>query len=365
MVLLLLVFLAYSTFVASKMFPETESKWRTQNIKERKLEVKTSYDFTLKSKVEEEAGKVYIRRLQVTPSPACVLASDRQVQDVKRFCANTTNTFSALSIDTTFNIDDFYVTPTAYRHLLLADRRTGKPPLLIIDSDGCKDFDAKLESLENVWNSREKKWRCAVLSNSSEAEFHKYFVANVAENIKKKMIAPVRKRAGLRESFFNNNGAESKRQRIKAREGQMYGEWKRAWTEVVDLLKEEEEERNCERAIVDEGPYKIGQPYSSKLQVAFSTYISKSHAQNEKFNKRVHELTMEAALIQENVSVNHAKKNFTEYAYKNVPKSVGGKPGEAERKRKRLPQTQRSTSEYRERIATPLKPTLDTTTFKV
>ena len=48
-----------------------------------------------------------------------------------------------------------------------------------------------------------------------------------------------------------------------------------------------------------------------------------------------------------------------------MPKSVGGKPGEAERKRKRLPQTQRSTSEYRERIATPPKPTLDTTTFKV
>ena len=29
----------------------------------------------------------------------------------------------------------------------------------LIDSDGCKDFDAKLESLENVWNSREKKSR--------------------------------------------------------------------------------------------------------------------------------------------------------------------------------------------------------------
>ena len=116
---------------------------------------------------------------------------------------------------------------------------------------------------------------------------------------------------------------------------------------------------------MDEGPYKIGQPYSSKLQVAFSTYISKSHAQKEKINKRVHELMMEAALIQENLSVHHAKKNLTECAYKNVPKSVGGKPGEAEQKRKRLPQTQRSTSEYSERIATPPKPTLDTTTFKV
>ena len=441
---------------------------QVENAKYRGKETRSQdelYDLTLKSKVEEEAGKVYIRRLQVAPSPACVLASDRQVQDVKRFCANTTNTFSVLSIDTTFNIGDFYVTPTTYRHLLLEDRRTGKPPLLLgptlihtrknsdtfsyfgatitgldngtknirfvgsdredavekgmspylpiatwlackrhveedckrklrslgisaeyctaflqdifgsdvnhekglIDSDGCMDFDAKLESLENVWNSREKRSRGAVLSNSSEAEFHKYFVANVAEDMKKKMISPVRKRAGLGESFFYNNGAESKHQRIKARKKQMYGERKLAWTEVVDLLKSisEEEERNCERAIVDEGPYKIGHPYSSKLQVTFSAYVSKSHAQKEKINKRVHELTLEAALLQESISVQQAKKNLTECAYKNVPKSVGGKPGEAERKRKRLPQTQRSTSEYRERIATPPKPTLDTTTFKV
>ena len=41
-----------------------------------------------------------------------------------------------------------------------------------------------------------------MLSNSSEAELYKYFVANVAEDMKKKMISPVRKRAGLGESFF-------------------------------------------------------------------------------------------------------------------------------------------------------------------
>ena len=70
-----------------------------------------------------------------------------------------------------------------------------------------------------------------MLSNSSETEFHKYFVANVADDMKKKMISPVRKHAGLGESFFYNNGAESKHQRIKARKKQMYGERKLAWTE--------------------------------------------------------------------------------------------------------------------------------------
>ena len=39
--------------------------------------------------------------------------------------------FSILPINTTFNIGDFYVTPTTYRHLLLEDRKTGKAPLLL------------------------------------------------------------------------------------------------------------------------------------------------------------------------------------------------------------------------------------------
>ena len=442
-----------------------------ENAKYKGREVRSQdelYDLTLKSKEEEETGKVYIRRLQVAPSPACVLASDRQVQDVKRFCANTTENFSVLSIDITFNIGDFYVTPTTYRHLLLDDRRTENPPLLLgptlihtrkdsdtfsyfgatltglengtrnirfigsdredavekgmspylpvatwlackrhvvedckrklrslgisseyltaflrdifgsdanhekglIDSEGCMDFDAKLESLEKVWNSREKTSRGTALSDSSKAVFHKYFVAHVAEDMKKKkMISPVRKRAGLGEAFFYNNAAESKHQRIKARKGQMYGERKLAWTEVVDLLKSisEEEERNCERA-VDEGPFKIRQQYSSKLHVPFSTYIGKSHAQKEKINRRVHEISMEAFLQLEEGSINNAKaknKNLTKCAYKNMPKSVGGKPGEAERKRKRNPQSERSTSKYTERVPTPPKPTLNTNTFKV
>ena len=110
------------------------------------------------------------------------------------------------------------------------------------------------------------------LARGSFTHSKRPFVAHVAEDMKKKMISPVRKRAGLGEAFFYNNAAESKHQRIKARKGQMYGERKLAWTEV-DLLKSisEEEERNCERAIVDEGPFKIRQQYSSKLHVPFST----------------------------------------------------------------------------------------------
>lgn len=104
---------------------------QVENAKYKGREVRSQdelYDLTLKSKQEEDAGKPYIRRLQVAPSAACVVASDRQLNDVKRFCANTTDNFSVLFIDTTFNIGDFYLTPTTYRHLLMEDKRTRNPP---------------------------------------------------------------------------------------------------------------------------------------------------------------------------------------------------------------------------------------------
>ena len=72
----------------------------------------------------------------------------------------------------------------------------------LIDADGVEDFDAKLDSLQEVWNSREKKARGVALSGLSEAEFHRYLVAHVSQDMKKKMISPIRKRAGLGESFF-------------------------------------------------------------------------------------------------------------------------------------------------------------------
>ena len=105
-----------------------------ENAKYKRREVRSQdelYDLTLKSKQEEEMGKAYIRRLQVALSAACVVASHRQLNDVRRFCANTTDNFSILFIDTTFNIGDFYLTPTTYRHLLLQDKRTRNPPLLM------------------------------------------------------------------------------------------------------------------------------------------------------------------------------------------------------------------------------------------
>ena len=47
----------------------------------------------------------------------------------------------------------------------------------LIDAENCDDFDAKLLSLEETWNKREKTERG--LTDESNAEFHQYFLSGL------------------------------------------------------------------------------------------------------------------------------------------------------------------------------------------
>ena len=55
---------------------------------------------------------------QTYPEPAILLANDRQVNDLARLCCDPFE-FCVLTVDHTFCLDDFDVTPTLYHHLLL------------------------------------------------------------------------------------------------------------------------------------------------------------------------------------------------------------------------------------------------------
>ena len=59
-----------------------------------------------------------------------MLARDRQLDDLVRFCT-VGEGFSILTIDPTFNLGDFDVAPTTYRHCLLESTRSGNSPVLI------------------------------------------------------------------------------------------------------------------------------------------------------------------------------------------------------------------------------------------
>ena len=73
----------------------------------------------------------FIRDVRVAPEPLCILATDRrQLNDLKRFCCNPVE-YRLFTVDPTFNIGKYNVTPITYQHLLLENRRDGKHPSLI------------------------------------------------------------------------------------------------------------------------------------------------------------------------------------------------------------------------------------------
>ncbi len=73
---------------------------------------------------------IFVEDVTCTPEPMAVLCTEQQLCDIARFCCDPYK-FCILGIDPTFNLGEFRVTPTAYRHLLLQDSRTGCSPLLL------------------------------------------------------------------------------------------------------------------------------------------------------------------------------------------------------------------------------------------
>ena len=68
--------------------------------------------------------------VKAAPEPQSVLFFDWQANDLVRFCTNNSN-FSILTVDTTFNLGEFFVTPVTYHHLLLEDVNTGNHPVMV------------------------------------------------------------------------------------------------------------------------------------------------------------------------------------------------------------------------------------------
>jgi hypothetical protein len=71
----------------------------------------------------------FVRDVSTAPELTVFLANNLQLNDVQRFCTNPAN-FSILGVDPTFNLGDFMVTVTTYRHLML-ETNTGAHPVMI------------------------------------------------------------------------------------------------------------------------------------------------------------------------------------------------------------------------------------------
>ena len=79
---------------------------------------------------KQDPSHKFVRDIKTSPEPAIVLASDQQFADLVRF-ATSSDDFCILTIDPTFNLGEFDVTPLTYRHLLLTTRRGDQQPIFL------------------------------------------------------------------------------------------------------------------------------------------------------------------------------------------------------------------------------------------
>lgn len=81
---------------------------------------------------EGKGSDSFIRMVNAAPYPMMVVALDYTLNDLVRFCTSPEK-FGILGVDPTFNLGEFDVTVTTYRHLLLQSRDNpgGVPPVML------------------------------------------------------------------------------------------------------------------------------------------------------------------------------------------------------------------------------------------
>ena len=74
-------------------------------------------------RTEKKREEQFIHSIASWPEPKCILGYQYQFHDIARFCSDP-SIHCLLTIDTTFNLGNFCVTPTSYRKLLLESNMT-------------------------------------------------------------------------------------------------------------------------------------------------------------------------------------------------------------------------------------------------
>jgi len=100
---------------------------------------------------QEDQNNTFVRDIKVLPDPAILIAKDYQLDDLVRFSTNSTE-HCILTIDPTFSLGDFDVTPITYRHLLL-ETKTPVGPILVHYKKAFLTYLSKASSLVGLQKS--------------------------------------------------------------------------------------------------------------------------------------------------------------------------------------------------------------------
>ena len=321
-----------------------------------------------------------VHNLQWTPSPRVVICLEDQIKDIVKDCCSPGST-SILSIDTTFNVGNFYLTSTTFQSSKLLNKKTGKsanlpgPAMLhasktgndylyfihtllecnyelerinfvggdrdkaqssflkplkgctflpckkhveddivrkiadlgltsvrkeiledifgndfnkekgIIDSESPEEFVAKVESISSKWDKLEED------ITGKDPKFSQYFQRYIEDDMKNGMLLPIRRSAGLKDSFFYNNAQESSNSALKSKvketkvvEGIGYRpNLKCSWPEAVIVYRDSvlQAQRDVQRAVLGKGPYTLNAQHQH-LSLSDSKWSSMTRDERQK-----------------------------------------------------------------------------------
>ena len=125
---------------------------------------------------------------------------DRQLNDFRRFCCNPIK-YRPFTVDPTFNIGKYNVTPITYQHLLLENRRDGKHPSLIgpvllhdkKTTETYSTFSATLRTLEPelrdvmAFGTDDEEVLIQGFRNNFDRSVHLLCELHVKKNVEKKL----------------------------------------------------------------------------------------------------------------------------------------------------------------------------------
>ena len=141
----------------------------------------------------------------------------------------------------------------------------------LVDAESEECFDASLNSLQEIWNNREREF-------NDPPAFYDWFVGNCKEVVRSTMLKPVRMYAGLGNppKPFYTNDVESHNNVIKKHTNYTAQELPQFVEKMKSLIVNQKEE--IERAVVGMGEYRVLKDFAH-LAVDARKYVLMSDKQ--------------------------------------------------------------------------------------
>ena len=154
-------------------------------------------------KIQERDPKTaFVRDVRVGAEPFCVVGTNRQLNDLKRFCCNPLE-YRPLTIDPTFDFGPYNVTPISYQQLMVRRREDGNHPTMIgpvllhekktqstysLSAATLKSLESELKNLMAFGTDDEKAF-VGEVNESFERAIHLLCEIHVRKNIDTKLVS--------------------------------------------------------------------------------------------------------------------------------------------------------------------------------